>query len=224
MTENRTDLDWFHHFHQVAITELVVLMIADVKLQQDIDVSENQSQRALLDHHQRLLQGIVESLKQEEKLEPASVFQRGLTALSDIEKERFLLENLLEAVKRGESFRNMLERYNTLKLTDYEIANLPRESPAPTKPNIQSPVLPSSSIGAGSLLRQLLGRLKKVSLKIMQLLVNALRVIPKFMSIKPSIGFSGPFPSLSFQLDLQTESRNLYELFQELNSCIGMHS
>src|SRR5688572_8645439 len=103
MAENRTDLDWFYHFHQVAITELIALMTADVKLKQDVDISENQSQKALLDQHQKLLNGIVESLKKEEKAEPASVFQKGLTALSDLEKERYLLENLLEAVKRGES-------------------------------------------------------------------------------------------------------------------------
>jgi hypothetical protein len=215
MAENRTDIDWFHHFHQVGITELIALMAEDVKLQLDVDVSENQSQKALLDHHQKILKGIVESLKKEEKTEPASIFQKGLTALSDLEKERYLLENLLEAVKRGESLRNVLERYNTLKLTNYEISNVARESPTSTKS------LPSSSGGAGSLLRQLLGRLKKVAIKIMQLLTNALRVIPKFMSIKPSIGFSGPFPTLSFQLDLQTESLNLYELFQDLTRGLG---
>jgi hypothetical protein len=201
----------------VALTELLVLIGEDVKLQQDVDVNENQSQKALLDHHQKLLTGIVESLKKVEKPEPASVFQKGLTALADLEKERYLLENLLEAVKRGESFRNVLERYNNLKLTDYQITNVPRENTTSTKSN----TLPSSSSGAGNLLRQLLGRLKKVSLKIMQLLVNVLKVIPKFMSIKPSIGFSGPFPTLSFQLDLQTESLNLYELFQDLTRGLG---
>jgi len=219
MAENRTDLDWFHHFHQVAITELILLINEDVKLRPD--VSENQAQRSLLDKHQELLKQIVEDFKKEEKPEPASVFQKGLRALSNIEKERFLVENLLEDIKRGESFRNILERYNTLNLSNFETTNIPRENATTTRSRNQVTTLPPSSAGAGDLLQQLLERLKKVAIKVMQLLINAMKVIPKFVSVKPIVGFSGPFPTFSFQLDLQTEALNLYELFQDLTRGLG---
>jgi hypothetical protein len=216
MTENHSALDWFYHFHQHSITDLGGLVHEDfVKLEGEVKVNESPAQKVLLESHQQVINRILESLK-EEKPDPATIFQQGLTALSDVEKERFILENLLEAVKRGESFSNMLGRFNALKLTNYEISTIPPEIITTTESNNQGVTNLTSSKGTGRLLEKLLDRLKKFALKIMQLLINAMKMLPKFISIQPIVGFAGPFPTFSFQLDLQTESLNLYDLFQDL--------
>ena len=113
-------------------------------------------------------------------------------------------------MKRGGSLYQSINTYSHLGIKNVDISGMGNDE------KDQSSDLPKSSVGAGGLLKQILNRLKMVATKIMQLLINAMKVIPKFVGIKPSIGFSGPFPMISFQLDLQTESLNLYDLFQDL--------
>jgi len=212
MPEHITDDDWFRHFHQAALTELIVI------IKEESERPTDGAQKRLLDEHQATLNNILARLG-EEKPDPASIFQKGLRALADVDKERFLLENLLEAVKRGESFRNTLERYHAVGLTDIDVSQLPLETPPSEKE--KAPALPASSVGAGNLLQQFLNKLKQVATKTMQIVINAMKVIPKFIGIKPSIGFSGPFPSFSLQFELQTESITLHELFQDLTRGLG---
>ena len=57
----------------------------------------------------------------------------------------------------------------------------------------------------------------------MELDVNAIKVIPKLVALKPkpSIGLSGPFPTFSLSFDIEAESITLHELFKDLR---GAHS
>jgi len=213
MTENRTELDWFHHFHQVEMAELVVLIEAYT------ESPTNPTQQKLVEKHQETLKNILNGLK-EEKPDPVSVFQKGLAALSNIDKERFVIENLLERVKQGYSLRDTIERYHRLGITDIDVSQIPFDSPTP----LAGVDLPESSIEFGKLLQGIVQNLKKVATKIIQLLINAMKVIPKFIGIKPSIGFSGAFPTLSLQFDLQTESLTIYELFQDLTKGLQKQS
>jgi hypothetical protein len=205
MPENRSELDWFHHFSQLTVTELRIL------IRQEAPTPTNEAQKALVGKHQALLENILESLS-EEKADPASIFQKGLAALSEIDKERFLIENLLERVKQGYSLRDTVEKYHGLGLTDIDVSQIPSDGSKP----LAGSEPPESSIGAGKFLQGIQQNLKKVAAKIIQLVINAMKAIPKFVGIKPSIGFSGPFPTFSLQFDLQTESLTVYELFQDL--------
>ena len=141
------------------------------------------------------------------------MLQRGLRALNRVEQFRFLLENLLEAVKRDDSLQNSLSLYGSLGLHDFPVANLSEEkkqSPWPFNPN------------SGRLLRKLWDRLRKAALTLMEIVTNAIKVIPKLVSIKPkpSIGLSGPFPTFSLQFDLEAESITIHELFHELKGSL----
>lgn len=214
MSEALTEMDWFRHFHQAAATELTVI------IKNHIDRPTDVTQQKLVAKHQETLDGILSSVN-EEKFEPTSVFQKGLTALANMDKERFLIENLLEAVKRGESLRDTVGKYRTLGLTDIDVSQVAIDV---NNNNDGAASLPPSSVGAGKLLGQFLHKLKKVSTKLMQLVINAMKAIPKFIGIKPSIGFSGPFPILSLQFDLQTESITLHELFQDLTKGLTSES
>lgn len=121
-----------------------------------------------------------------------------------------MLTNLVEAVKRDDSLQNSIARYDFSGLLDYSVSEAlsekKRESPWP------------SNLTSGRLLRKLGKRLRTVALTVMEIVANAIKMIPKLVSLKPkpSIGLSGPFPTFSLQFDLEAESITIHELFHEL--------
>lgn len=168
--------------------------------------------RILYEQYSKMIRAVIKDLTLE-KPDPDLVLQRGLRALNRVEQFRFLLENLLEAVKRDTSLQNSLRLYGSLGLHDFPVANLSeetRQSPWPFNPN------------SGRLLRKLWDRLRKAALTLMEIVTNAIKVIPKLVSIKPqpSIGLSGPFPTFSLQFDLEAESITIHELFHELKGSL----
>jgi hypothetical protein len=57
----------------------------------------------------------------------------------------------------------------------------------------------------------------------MELVANAVKVVPNFVSLKPkpSIGLAGPFPTFDLQFDLEAESLTIHELFHDLIGSLG---
>jgi hypothetical protein len=57
---------------------------------------------------------------------------------------------------------------------------------------------------------------------VMEIAINAIKVIPKLVAIKPkpSIGLSGPFPTFTLQFELEAESITIHELFNDLKAGI----
>jgi hypothetical protein len=199
MPETTQEENWYPHFHQTLITEMTVLV------GEEIGAPSEPTQRKLAESHSATLKQILEELK-DDNPDPTSGFQKGLKALDKIDKERFLIENLLEAVKRGESLKDTLKKYNYLGLTNINVDHGPDVPPA----------MPPSSMGAGVLLRRFSDRLKKLATKVAQGVVHAMKAIPKFVGMKPSIGVAGPFPTLSFQISLEVEWLTLASFFQTL--------
>jgi hypothetical protein len=168
------------------------------------------SRRILLEQYKAMIGEVIESLTIE-KPDPELVLQRGLKALYRIEQFRFLLGNLLEAVKRDESLKNSLIHYKSLGLTDFTppqsfTQEEEKKSPWP------------SNAGAGRFLRKLWEQLRKAALTIMEIVLNAIKLVPKLVSIKPqpSIGLSGPFPTFSLEFDLEAEAITIHEFFHDL--------
>jgi hypothetical protein len=143
-----------------------------------------------------------------EKMEAKEALAQGLVALERVDDLRFLLDNLIEAVKRDASFQNSLQLFGQLGLAGATI-NFPEE-----KRN--SPF--ASSGGAGRLLRGLWKWLKKVALTLMEIVTNAIKASPKWVSLKPkpSIGLAGAFPTFSLEFELEAESITLHDLFEQL--------
>src|SRR5687767_6642443 len=101
----------------------------------------------ILEQYESLMNGVLESLTFPT---PAAelVFKNGLTALRRIEQFRFLLDNLLEAVKRDDSLQNSLIRYKDLELIDFSLPpNLSEETRQSPWPSI---------FGAGRVLNKML--------------------------------------------------------------------
>jgi hypothetical protein len=168
------------------------------------------AQVALIDQFSEMTRAVIKDLKLE-KPEAELVLRRTLTALNRIERVRFLLENLLEAVKRDQSLQNCLLLYKDLGLIEVQV-------PKATEDTRASPW--RSSVGAGKVLRALWGRLRQVATTVMEIAINAIKVIPKLVALKPkpSIGLSGPFPTFSLQFELEAESMTIHELFNDLKA------
>jgi hypothetical protein len=164
----------------------------------------------VLDSFDKILEDTERELK--EKTDAESLLKNGLRALARIERFRFLLDNLLESVKRDQSLHNSVLLFKTAGLFDS-----PNVSIDPSEETRNSPW--RSNQGSGAFLRKILNRVKQVALTLMELVTNAIKVIPRLVSLKPkpSIGLSGPFPTFSLEFELEAESITIHELFEVLS-------
>lgn len=140
--------------------------------------------------------------------EPLAVAAGCVSVLRDLEDCDFVLVNLLEEVKRDGSLQNALSMYKGVGLVDFDdqLAAEKRNSPF------------RSSLGSGGYLVKLRRKLGKFALRVAELLVHAVKAVSRLESleISPSIGWSGPLPSVSFEFQLTAESVTLRELFRLL--------
>lgn len=135
-------------------------------------------------------------------------YKHALRSLERVQACRFLIENLLEAIKRDESLNNTVKNYQNLGLFPESPGLLPEEkrnSPWPWR------------AGGGAFLKKIMKGLKKLALILIELVVNAVKAIPRFVEIeiRPHIGVVGPFPTLTFDFGLQAKG-TIRELFEAL--------
>ncbi len=173
---------------------------------------------------ERLVQWQMERLKETvDKVEAATtaeeVWIASTKGLGDLSSQRFLVENLLEAVKRGESLLNTV--------LDYEQAGLLTRPAglqgivANFRETTQSPF--PSWRGAGRVLRGLLTKVVRVSVKVFELAVAALRELgPEVVaSVTPGIGFAGPVPTFQVEFDLSISATLSRRLFEGMEAMAG---
>jgi hypothetical protein len=127
-----------------------------------------------------------------------------------IETFRFVLENLLEAVKRGESLQDSLKNYNYVGV-------LKNQSAAKFKDDVHNSPYQSNA-DSGWFVRSLWKAVKKVALKVMEIMTHAIKAVPKWVTLKPkpSIGLAGAFPTFSLEIELDAESITIHDLFLQL--------
>jgi hypothetical protein len=164
---------------------------------------------ALQKYHQNALNRIITDLEADATADPAVILRKALASLAKVDDMRFVLQNLLEALKRAGIeetgiVKKTLDFYQHLGLTDLPVS-LETSSNPPSDPH--------NPWGWGAVLRDLLKWLNKVALTLMEIVINAIKAIPMFIGIKPSI-VVGPLPSLSFEL--VAESVSVAELFKVL--------
>jgi hypothetical protein len=132
-----------------------------------------------------------------------AVFRNGLEAMELIDAKRFVIDNLLEGLKRGEDPATLVDRFRKLGL-------LSNPSATGIQPTIPSDAdVPSEFIESKSML-------KRWGLAVAQIVVNAIRTIPKFVEIEPSISFVLGVPALSFAL--KGKGMSIHELFEALRA------
>lgn len=142
------------------------------------------------------IQHLVSNLDPAKSLEPAEVFRAGLDSMDAVDRGRFIVDNYLEGLKRGESPSSLWERYKTLRLVQASI-----EAPA------QAQAATYDSLYAKS-------QLKRWGCAAAQIALNAFKSIPAFVEIKPSFSLIGPVPVLSFELS--GKGKSIKELFEML--------
>lgn len=201
----------FHHAYRDGLQALE-LNLAENQVELSSAIADTQAglpRRILLEEYDRTIRAILESLRLP-RPEPEAVLRGGLDALRHVEELRFLFDNLLEAVKRDDSLHNSLTRYQALGLIQnanlVDVTDEARKSPWPFNRD------------SGRLLRKLWQRLRKAALIVMEIVANAVKVLPKFVSLKlkPSIGLAGPFPTFDLQFDLEAEPVTIHELFHDM--------
>jgi hypothetical protein len=149
---------------------------------------------------------IVQDLENAE--EPKSVVKAALQGLHRLDTLGLVLQNLMEAVKRDESFSDTVRRYSKLGIL---------KSVPPLPQDIKTNPWFSSETVWGKL-KKVTSQLRKIALRCIELLLNALRAIPMFVELKPSpsIGMSGFLPSIAFEFELEIKGVALNELIEVL--------
>lgn len=146
------------------------------------------TQEALLQDHLQFLRETASELFNLN--DPREILARGFESLGKVEARQFVIHNILESVKRGESLDGTLRRFNDLGLTD-----------------IQLPSHDSESMGSGRgektgrFLMRIMGFTKEFTHALYEIILNAIKAIPQFVAIRPSVGLVGVFPSLTFELE-----------------------
>lgn len=149
-----------------------------------------------------------------EETSPEKILSKALSCLNKVEQKRFLMENLIEGVKRGENLGDLTKRYEHLGLMTRN-ENKDSEGkilapPAPVTPIINARNSPNTG---GFLMGIFTGVLRNVARRLMAIVTVAIRSIPHFVKIVPIVGIAGVFPTLSFSFEADDMSlQDLWEL------------
>jgi hypothetical protein len=150
---------------------------------------------------------IVRDLEKTE--ESKSVVKAALQGLHRLDALGFVLQNLMEVVKRDESFRDTVERYSKLGI----LKSIQKILPADQKTNPWF-----SSANVWRLLESVKSQFRKIAFRLISILLNTLKTVPMFVKLKPSpsIGWSGFLPTIALEFELDIEGVALNELIDVL--------
>jgi hypothetical protein len=183
----------FEHFHRDGLKNLE---IEKARLAAEAHTAE----LAPLDADLKdTLISILDKLAVAGRIDPEQVFKEAIGALDDVDAKRFLIENLLEAAKRGEAIPKTMLRYKELGLL---------KTGLPANTNETNPAV----VGEQLITRKNIWR--RVALAVKQIAVNAFSSIPKWVEIEPQVTLLGPIPVLSFTL--KGKGMSVQELFETL--------
>jgi hypothetical protein len=143
------------------------------------------------------------TLVAKENVDAERAFRGAIDAMGLVEARQFVLANLLEGLKRGEKAEALVTRFRQLGLRG-------PQPPATEEEYINSDANITEDVTKG------MGVLKRTGLALAQLTVNALRTIPKFVEIEPSLSLIGPLPVLTFAL--KGKGMSIHELFEALRA------
>jgi hypothetical protein len=139
--------------------------------------------RPMIEHVSSLLRSVLYALRSEQ--EPEKVFAAAIGGLNRVEQEQFILENILESLKRGDELSAIMDRFQSLGLFE---TNLVPDAPPP------------SPVDQGSFLMRLRMKLGKSAMVLAKVALSAARAAGKFVDVVPVVGFVGPVPTISLQL------------------------
>jgi hypothetical protein len=140
-------------------------------------------------------------------------FKSAFGSLDKLEQKRFVLDNLLERLKKGETPARVLHRFQNLGLIDLKSVEtkwdeyIKLESGEAERP---------SSSGWGKFIKRQISNLRRFGATVGILACSAFKTLPKFLKIVPAISFLGPIPLITFNLG--GEDLNLQELLDTIKA------
>lgn len=183
-----------------------------------IDQSLNNLELELIRHKQKIAESSVEeidvdlltefenifiNLKEFSGSRPEKLVSIALSSVNSLERKHFLLSNLLESLKKGDNYYDTLNRFNNLGITNIKMPEPKKEK----KYNIE---------GKGSGILASMKSLKNFALALYQVIINSIKSIPSFIKLKPRVGVSGMFPSISFEIEGSSVTiQKFYELLSK---------
>ena len=186
--------------------------MSDVQSQEEFESNHREIYKDILDDHSHIqldkaaspvlqelsntIQQLVSNLDPARSIEPTEVFRAGLESMDAVDRGRFILDNYLEGLKRGESPSSLWERYKTLRLVQGSI-EAPTQAEAATYDSLYGK-----------------SQLKRWGCAAAQIAMNAFKSIPAFVEIKPTFSLIGPVSVLSFELS--GKGKSIKELFEML--------
>lgn len=195
MTESQSS-EQFRHLHKEGI-----ILLANERLKFENMVSSVEL-KPLDDDLTITLKNIFDGMPRTGQIDPEEVFRKAISFLPALEAKRFLIDNFLEALKRGEYIWDTAKRYQNLGLLESFPPNTPQ----------------ASSENLGKALEKRKSLLARVALTVIRIGINAIKSIPKWVEIEPQITLIGMVPMLTFTL--KGEGMNIQELFDALSEGI----
>jgi hypothetical protein len=210
MPEETISDEEFSHYHHNGMNAFKG--VKGEKADVTTDGKLNLVKEALQNDFEHLLDDILKDLSPTGTPDPKAILNKALVGLSKVEERRFVLQNLLEAIKAADGNINVtqtLQRYKDLGLTTIEF------DPSKTE---QYQIDGTNTKGFGKFLLDLLKKAAKMGLTLMEIIKNAAKKVFGSVGIKPIIGVTGAFPSISFQLEV--ENLTAAEFFEAIRASI----
>ena len=115
--------------------------------------------------------------------------EKSIWAFEYIDEKEFLIANILEGLKRGQSLQKSLEQLQQIGLAPTDVSGF-----QPLEP-------PDEELPSGPFLRKALVWLRRIGHWASRFLVEAVRRIPQFAKLKVSVGLTGAvIPTILFDV------------------------
>ena len=172
----------FQHFHRDGIKDLDLQQAALAQARASYNLL------GLDDGLQNTVKNLRHKLAEGSDKGPENVFRLAMASLKEVDRQRFIIENALEAMKRGDKISETLARYRNLGL----ISDLstPASEPSPEDIPLRSTVA----------LSQRKSIIEQVAATVQRIAVNAVKSVPKWIGVEPHVQFFGPVPVIGFTL------------------------
>jgi hypothetical protein len=143
-----------------------------------------------------------------------TLISHGLRSLAAIERRSFVLSNLMEAFKHDPEDEvdggSAVRSFASLGLVGSSLEAVTLAMSFPGVKQVKR--------AWGELIDFLSRKAREVAFAAIQLVENALKLLPKFAKVKPIVGFSGPLPSISFVIE--ADGVSVDEIFESLRKGI----
>jgi hypothetical protein len=138
------------------------------------------------------------------KLHAEEILTKAMSSLTEAERYQFLLNNLIEGLKHGDTPLRMIERYNEIGLTDIPIEPPVRGGGVMPNPQITPPQSASKPV---RFIRKIFNGLASICGHFIKIAIAMAQAISEHVKIKfkPVVGSTSFLPSLSFLLEPELE-------------------